>query len=202
MEQWKPVHIDFYSNYYEVSNTGLVKSCERKISRFRGNSIYERYEGNRILSPGVKRDGYKIVILQKEKIKKTCSVARLVAEAFIPNPENKPEVNHINGNKIDNRIENLEWVTRSEQQKHAFTTGLNSNKGKNALTTDNDVHEILVLRLQGFTHKSIGEIFGLAISTSCKICKSINRTDTVPNSSVLLNDSDISIDLDEEILLV
>lgn len=70
--------------------------------------------------------GYKTVGLYKNGIRKTFRVHRLVAEAFIPNPLNKPEINHINGIKSDNRIENLEWNTRSENEQYAWDNGFNT----------------------------------------------------------------------------
>lgn len=99
-----------YEGLYQVSNAGRVKS-------FHGKS-------ERILVGGVCREGYVKVLLRKNKSRKLVSVHRLVAMAFIPNPDNKPEVNHINGNKIDNRVENLEWKTRAENAKHAYDIGL------------------------------------------------------------------------------
>lgn len=78
----------------------------------------------RILKPQIDTNGYHIVTLYKDSKAKTVRIARLVAAAFIPNPENKPQINHIDGNKNNNQVTNLEWVTGSENNKHANKTGL------------------------------------------------------------------------------
>ena len=90
---------------------------------FADGKIYSRYT-QKILRPGVNSRGYHSIALHANATRKSYLVHRLVAEAFIPNPENKPEVNHINGNKLDNRVENLEWVTTLENAHHAIKTGL------------------------------------------------------------------------------
>lgn len=97
-----------YPNY-EVSNLGHVRN-----KKF-----------NRIVKSWDNGLGYHKVSLSNEKGAKHMTVHRLVANAFLPNPECKREVNHINGIKTDNRLENLEWSTRSENALHAFETGLN-----------------------------------------------------------------------------
>lgn len=124
-EIWKDVV--GYEGYYKVSNLGDVRSIERN-----GTKI-----GGQILSPFNSR-GYIRVILSNNNIYKKISVHRLVALAFIPNPENKPCVNHINGIKSDNRIENLEWCTIRENNVHAFNMGL-----KTALKGENHIHSKL-----------------------------------------------------------
>lgn len=92
------------------------------------------------------RDGYECISLRLEDGgPKTTKVHRLVAESFIPNPENKTDVNHMNGIKTDNRVENLEWNTKSENNKHAYRTGLKNHKGVNhprSKLTEEDIVEI------------------------------------------------------------
>lgn len=103
-EEWKD--IPGYENTYQVSNLGRVRSLK-----------YRKTNKTKILKISFFRTGYARVNLQKDKQSVSKLVHRLVAEAFIPNPDNKPEVNHINGDKSDNNIKNLEWMTSSENVK-------------------------------------------------------------------------------------
>jgi len=107
--------------HYEVNELGQVRSKDRMIVTIDGKSYFRK---GKLLMPKKHKDGYQFVTLTKEKSKKNFYVHRLVAEAFIPNPENKPQVNHINGNKTDNTINNLEWVTNAENSRHAYNNGL------------------------------------------------------------------------------
>lgn len=109
MEIWKP--IVGINDKYEVSNLGRVRSLGYKTPLIFKPRFYLRSE-------------YLLVRLTVDGKRKYFSIHRLVAEAFIPNPDNKPCVNHINGIKTDNRVKNLEWVTRSENQYHALKNGL------------------------------------------------------------------------------
>ena len=113
-EVWKDVK--GYEGLYKVSNTGKVKSFQRNREKLLSDKYYE--------------NGYLRASLSKNKEKKKVLIHRLVAETFIPNPENKPEVNHIDGNKKNNNASNLEWCTHCENIKHAWETGLNEELRK------------------------------------------------------------------------
>ena len=113
-EIWK--EIEGYEGKYLVSSFGRVKSMPNKV-----------WNSERILKP--LKQTYSTIDLCKDAKVKKLTIHRIVAKTFIPNNENKPDVNHINGDKHDNRLENLEWVTKSENQKHAAKLGLINCKG-------------------------------------------------------------------------
>lgn len=117
-EIWKD--IEGYEGKYQVSNLGRVKSLKRKCNVLNGY----RTVNEKILNLNKNRYGYVTVNLSKNNKNKICTIHRLVATAFIPNPENKPQVNHIDGNKTNNIVENLEWVSKEENMQHAVNTGL------------------------------------------------------------------------------
>ena len=118
VEMWKD--ISGYEGLYQVSNFGRVKSLPRTVRTRSGTG--ERSE--RIISGGTYSNDYNFVCLRKNGFNRNHSIHRLVAEAFIPNPSNLPTVNHIDGNKQNNYVENLEWCTQGENLKHAIKIGL------------------------------------------------------------------------------
>lgn len=124
-ELWRD--IPGYEGYYQVSNLGRIKSLPRLV-KSKNNGVRKTKEI--LLKPQSDDEGYQSVGLHKENSQKDCRIHRLVAEAFIPNPENKPQVNHIDGVKYHNNVRNLEWVTNSENMIHALNSKLFVPDGK------------------------------------------------------------------------
>lgn len=126
---WKD--IDGYEGLYQASNTGKIRSLDRIMLNRWGNG--ERHKRGKLMKFDLTSNGYLAVNLSKDGIRKRFLVHRIVAQCFIPNPENKPCIDHINTNRLDNRIENLRWVTRIENQNNSITKSkmkLNKSKSK------------------------------------------------------------------------
>lgn len=123
MENWKD--IDGYEGLYQVSDFGRIKSLERVTELKNGAKRLVSEKIRKLSNHKVAgKNGYLIVGLSKNNITKSMLVHIIVAKSFIKNPHSKPQVNHKNGIKSDNRVSNLEWVTASENQKHALKMGL------------------------------------------------------------------------------
>lgn len=114
MEIWKD--IKGYEGYYQISNLGRLRSLDRYI-KFKKLGHTRLFKGV-ILADVFDSKGYNINCIKINQVKKNVKIHRLVAKAFIPNPKNKPQVNHINEIKTDNRATNLEWCTAKENMNH------------------------------------------------------------------------------------
>ena len=126
-KEWKP--IKGFENLYEISNFGEIKSFKKewKIFNYKCNEYRTISKPERIMKPCTTKSGYKQVNLQKNKKTYGKLVHRLVAEAFIENKNNKKCINHIDGDKLNNRVDNLEWCTYKENAKHAWENGLQNS---------------------------------------------------------------------------
>ena len=114
-EIWKDVL--GFEEFYQVSSLGRVRGKDRLV---RHSGTLERIQYGKLIKPRVnKRNGYVHVGLHKDGIAKSCKIHRLVALAFIDNIENKPEVNHLDENKSNNRVDNLMWATKIENENWA-----------------------------------------------------------------------------------
>ena len=150
LEIWKT--IDGYENY-QVSNLGNVKNLKT----------------NRILKKGNSRS-YICQTLSKENNPKTFKTHRLIAFAFIINKFNKPYINHINGIKTDNRVENLEWCTHSENMKHADLTGLRKmGKGEKSCNVKLSEKDILDIRNSNLTQRQLAKNYNIHFATISSI---------------------------------
>lgn len=140
-EVWKD--IPGYEKFYQASNTGKVRSIDRIINN-------RKYVGV-VLKPVVNEWGYKIIVLTKLGKKKNTRVHRVIAKTFIKNTNNKPCVNHKDGDKTNNHVDNLEWCTHKENSKHAVKTNLilTGEDSKSSKLTKKQVLEIRRLYKNG-----------------------------------------------------
>lgn len=148
--RWR--RIKGYEEFYLVSDTGEVFSIRRAKK----------------LKPAKSGDGYLQVYLCVNGKVKTKLIHRLIAKAFIFNPHNYPIINHLDGMKTNNNINNLEWCTSSENNKHAFKMGFQTNKGSKhprSKLKEEDIWEVLELLSKGETQTSIAKKFGVDPTT-------------------------------------
>lgn len=177
-EVWKD--IKDYEGLYQVSSLGQVKRVERyytQLNSLTGNSNTKLLP-EMIMKPFEDEDGYLRISLIKDNVRKKHFVHRLVAINFIPNPENKPEVNHKEGNKKDNRVEMIEWNTTSENQRHAVANKLyETAKGETAgqaKLKEVQVREIHKLWKTGeVTQEYLSNMFGVAGSAISRIVNGV-----------------------------
>lgn len=176
-EIWKP--IDGFENY-EVSNTGKVRLLT--YSLIDSDGVSRTYKGHE-LNQSINSSNYKKVILRKEGKGYNKYVHRLIAQAFIPNPKNLQEVNHIDGNKYNNNIDNLEWVSKSENAIHAYNNELRNISMYNrrvvskhmSLFSIVDIITIQRLYELGLQKKEIAKIFNTYDSNICDLLNDKQR---------------------------
>ncbi len=166
-ELWLPVK--GYEGIYDVSNLGNVKSLSRSFINKRGR---RKTIPEHIRIPSINHRGYyRLQLTKSNGDKKIYSVHRIVAQHFILNPENKPEVNHKNAVKTDNYINNLEWATKSENEIHASVNGLKPY-GENHPLAKLNLKQVVLIKKKiklGERQIDIAKEFDISRSTICAI---------------------------------
>lgn len=163
-EIWKDI-VGMESKY-QVSNLGNVKSLPRFRKGKAGCIVPVR---GKILSPKLNSSGYLTVHLRSDDINKYPTIHRLVAEAFIPNTENKNTVNHIDANKLNNSVSNLEWSTHTEQMQHAVNNDLLEIRGAPKFSKDFKKEISDYYQQNQVSIKKLAEVFGVSERTAGRI---------------------------------
>ncbi len=149
-----------YEGLYEIDRQGNVYSCVTTTSRRKG--LIKTYIDS----------GYvKVGLTDTNHVRKNRYIHRLVAQTFIPNPNNLPEVNHIDGNKLNNHVENLEWCTSKENQKHAYREHLQIPKYKLSAVQVDEIRKLYVPKSKEFGTVALAKKFNVCQSTIYKIVK-------------------------------
>jgi hypothetical protein len=177
-EEWRDVV--GYEGIYMVSSNGIVKSLDHDVKMKDSRC---RIQIGRTLKLQVSKKGYRQVCLRKNGSGYNTGVHRLVAKAFVPNPENKDQVNHKNGIKLDNNFLNLEWASNRENIIHAYKNNLiklnSGEKHHNSKITDAQELDAFIRFNNGETLKSISLEFGLSIAAISKRITNINNKNQI-----------------------
>lgn len=177
-EVWRD--ISGFEGLYQVSNLGRIKTLitERYINRWGGYYIKQDPKIMKLsLYTKIKSKMYYRIQLCKGKRYFHFTVHRLVADAFIPNPEEKPQVNHIDGNKLNNHVSNLEWVTDDENKKHAKRSGM-IWRGHSINTSKLEEDQVIEIRrlfdTGNYTKTDIAKMFKISVPATSSILKREN----------------------------
>jgi phage RecT family recombinase len=158
------INIKDYEELYKISNCGRIKNLERKIKKWNGFRTHKE----KIIKQFFSEDGYLRVQLWKNGENKKYQVARLVGESFIPNIDNKPEINHRNGIKTDNRATELEWATHKENISHSINSGLKGDIKRGGqlpqtILKEGDISMIRQIYAEGnTTQNELSEMFNVS----------------------------------------
>ena len=146
-----------FEGRYAATEDGKIWSYPKKSKKYQEGFI-----------EGWVRNGYRMLTIDEKAIR----WHRLIAQTFLPNPLELPFVNHLNGKKLDNRIQNLEWCTAQRNVQHAFDTGLMSkgSKSVHSLLTEQEVLEIkILLKSNRLTFEKIAQLYGISVGAIEKI---------------------------------
>lgn len=169
-EIWKPVK--GYEGYYEVSNMGRVRSCDRYVKHYSKQRFYK----GKLLAENEYPNGYKYVNLNKDGIHKTALIHRLVAVAFLPNPNNFPEVNHRDENFRNNELTNLEWCTSKYNANYGTRMQKCSNPEQRRPIIQLSKEGMFIKRWNGIGEAS--KALGIDDSHIIRVCKHMKRNVT------------------------
>lgn len=171
-ENWRDVV--GYEGIYQVSNLGRVKSLPRAVfvKKSNNHTYGSRINHTRVVDEIIMKQqnvrGYKKVCLSKNGFQKPLYVHRIVMSSFVENPRGLPYVNHKDGDKHNNNLNNLEWVSDLDNKKHAYKNGLINNTGSNngrAILNKGLVKDIRLLIKNGVSSKYISEYYKISKST-------------------------------------
>ncbi len=178
VEVFVPVPVVGFEDFYEISNHGTIRGVDRRVVRTRNGKTHLLTCEGRVLKPGGDTVGYFVITLSNGGERYASSIHRLVAKAFVPAPEGVEfsdlQVNHIDGDKKNNKASNLEWLTQQDNIKHAISNGMKPKfsggfRGADPLLTIEQVKKAKKLLKKGKKVYEVAEYFNVTPVTISKI---------------------------------